>query len=69
MNKSKLNLMIAILGSLTILMVSGLVFNQIHNYYQTNQLIIDQCFEEYDTVEKVVVKQGGLLSPVSCEKI
>jgi len=61
-------MVIAIVGSLAILMIGGLVFNQIHKNYQANELIIDNCFENFDKVEEVVVKKDGFWSPVTCEK-
>lgn len=36
--------MITIVGSLAILTIGGLVFNQIHKNYQANELIIEKCF-------------------------
>ena len=68
MNKNKLNMIIAIVGSISILTIGGLVFNQIHKNYQANELIIEKCFENFDKVEKVVIKKDGFLSPVTCEK-
>ena len=67
LKKNKLNTVILIVGSLAILMIGALVFNQIHKNYQANELIIDKCFENFDK-EKVVVKKDGFWSPVTCEK-
>lgn len=68
MNKNKLNMVITIFGSIAILTIGGLVFNQIHNNYQTNKLIIEKCFDNFDKDEKVVIRKDGFWSPVSCEK-
>lgn len=68
MNKNKLNIIILIVGSITILTIGGLVFNQIHKNHQSNQLIIEKCFDNFDKVEEVVIKKDGFWSPVSCEK-
>ena len=68
LNKSKLNIMITIVGCVAILTLGGLVFNQIHKNHQANQLIIEKCFENFDEVEKVVIKKDGFWSPVSCEE-
>ena len=61
-------MVIAIIGSLAILTIGGLVFNQIHQNHQANKLIIDMCFENFDKVEEVVIKKDGFWSPVTCEK-
>ncbi|MGM0837673.1 MAG: hypothetical protein ACQEV7_16070 [Bacillota bacterium] len=68
MNKNKLNMIIAIVGSIAILTIGGLLFNQIHKIYQANELIIEKCFENFDKVEEVVIKKDGFWSPVTCEK-
>ncbi|MER1985405.1 MAG: hypothetical protein ABS948_05875 [Solibacillus sp.] len=68
MNKNKLNLIIAIVGSGVILTIGGLLFNQIYKNYQANELIIEQCFENFDKVEKVVIQNNGSGSPITCEK-
>lgn len=68
LNKNKLNMIIAIVGSVLILTIGGLVFNQIHKNYQANELIIEKCFENFDKVEEVVIKKDGFWSPVTCEK-
>ncbi|MER2105843.1 MAG: hypothetical protein ABS949_02800 [Solibacillus sp.] len=65
MNKNKLNLIIAIVGSGVILTIGGLLFNQIYKNYQANELIIEQCFENFD---KVVIQNDGSGSPITCEK-
>ena len=56
MNKNKLNMIIAIVGSVLILTIGGLVFNQIHKNYQVNELIIEKCFENFDKLEEVLKK-------------
>ena len=68
MNKNKLNLIIVIVGSLAILTIGGLVFNQMHKNYQANQLIIEKCFDNFDKEGEVVIKKDGFWSPVTCEK-
>lgn len=68
MNKNQLNMIIAILGSVAILTIGALVFNQIYKNHKTNELIIEKCFENFDTDVKVVVKKDGFWSPVVCEK-
>ncbi|MCT8137852.1 hypothetical protein H1D32_08845 [Anaerobacillus sp. CMMVII] len=67
MNKNKLHLIIA-LGSVAILTIGGLVFNQIHKNYLANQLIIEKCFDNFDIESEVVIKKDGFWSPVICEK-
>ena len=61
-------MVIAILGSVAILTIGGLVFNQIHKNHKTNELIIEKCFENFENVGEVIVKKDGLWSPVVCEK-
>ncbi len=61
-------MIIAIVGSIAILTIDGLVFNQIYKNHQANQLIIEECFENFDKVEEVVLKKDGFWSTVSCEK-
>ena len=68
LNKNKLNMIIAIVGSVLILTIGGLVFNKMHKNYQANQLIIENCFDNFDKVEEVVIKKDGFWSPVTCEK-
>ena len=68
MNKNKLNMIIAIIGCVAILTIGVLVFIQIHDNHQTNQLIIEKCFDNFDEVGEVVIKKNGFWSPVSCEK-
>lgn len=68
MNKNNLNMIIAILGSVAILTIGGLVFNQMHKNYQANQLIIEKCFDNFDKEGEVVIKKDGFWSPVACEK-
>ena len=67
LNKNKLNMIIAIVGSVLILTIGGLVFNKMHKNYQANELIIEKCFENFDKVEEVVIKKDGFWSPVTCE--
>ena len=61
-------MIIAIVGSVLILTIGGLVFNKMHKNYQANELIIEKCFENFDKVEEVVIKKDGFWSPVTCEK-
>ncbi|KAF0819896.1 MULTISPECIES: hypothetical protein [unclassified Cytobacillus] len=68
MNKNKTNMIISIVGSVAILTIGGLVFNQIHKNDQANRLIIEKCFDNFDKAEEVVIKKDGFWSPVSCEK-
>lgn len=68
MNKNKLNMIIAIVGSVAILTIGGLVFNQMNKNYQANQLIIEKCFDNFDKEGAVVIKKDGFWSPVTCEK-
>ena len=66
--KNKLNMIIAIVGSLAILTIGGLVLNQMHKNYQANQLIIERCFDHFEKEGGVVIKKDGFWSPVTCEK-
>lgn len=66
LNKNKVNRVIIIIGSVTILMIGGLLFNQINKNHQANQLIIDECFENFD--REVTIKKDGFWSPVICEQ-
>lgn len=68
MNKNKLNMIIAIVGSVAILTLGVLVFNQMYKNHQANQLIIEKCFDHFDEVGEMVIKKDGFWSPVSCEK-
>ncbi|WP_053362451.1 hypothetical protein [Bacillus sp. FJAT-27251] len=68
MNKNKLNMIIAILGSVTILTIGGLLFNQIYKNHQANELIIENCFDNFEIEGEVVIKKDGFWSPVTCEK-
>ena len=60
-------MIIAIVGSVLILTIGGLVFNNMLKNYQANELIIEKCFENFDKVEEVVIKKDGFWSPVTCE--
>ena len=68
LNKNNVNMIIAIVGCVLILTIGGLVFNQIHNNYEANELIIEKCFENFDKVEEVEIKKDGFWSQVTCEK-
>ena len=65
---NKLSKLIAIVGSILILTIGGITFNQIYKNHQANELIIEKCFENFDQVEDVVIKKDGFWSPVICEK-
>ncbi|MEK4385823.1 hypothetical protein MKZ25_08430 [Solibacillus sp. FSL W7-1464] len=68
MNNNKLSLLIAIVGSIFILTIGGVLFNQIYKNHQANELIIKKCFENFHQAEEVVIKKDGFWSPVICEK-
>ncbi|WP_335964061.1 hypothetical protein [Halalkalibacter kiskunsagensis] len=68
MNKNKLNIILAIVGSVAILTIGGLVLNQINKNHQANQLIIEKCFDNFDKEGEVVITKDGFWSPVRCEK-
>lgn len=68
MNKNKLNLFAAISISVLLLAFGTVVIFQMAKSQQINEMMIDQCFENLDKVEKVVVKKDHLLSPVTCER-
>lgn len=68
MSKNKLHVVIAVIGSVLILTIGGLVFNQMQNNHQANERIIEKCFENFDEVEKVMITKEGFWSPVICEK-
>lgn len=68
LNKNTITIIIALVGSVVILTVGGLVFNQMYKNHQANQLIIEKCFDKFDEVAEVVIKKDGFWSPVSCEK-
>lgn len=68
LNNNKLHRMIVIVCCAGIFTIGGLVFNQIHKNHQANQLIIENCFDNFDGAGVVVVKKDGFWSPVSCEK-
>ncbi|WP_378151147.1 hypothetical protein [Chungangia koreensis] len=59
-------MMISIAGIVVILTLTGFMFNQ-YRIYQADQLIIDQCFENFDTKGKVVMKKENFWSPITCE--
>lgn len=67
MNKNKRNLLIEVIGSITILTVAGLMFYKLYQNHLTNEAIINECFEDFDETGKVVVEKDGPLSQVSCE--
>ena len=56
----------AIVASVAILTVSGLVFTQMHKNYEANQLIIEKCFDNFEKEGKVILKKDTSLSPVTC---
>jgi len=55
-----------VLGAV-MLMIGGLVFNQMYKNHQANQQIIQKCFHNFNETGEVVVKKDGFWSPVSCE--
>ncbi|MER1999892.1 MAG: hypothetical protein ABS882_08955 [Lysinibacillus sp.] len=67
MNK-KFNMIVAIIGSITILTIGALLFNQMYNNHRANQLIIEKCFDNFDNEGEVKIKKDGFWSPVACEK-
>ena len=68
MKKNKLQMMIAIILSVTIVTIGGVLINQITKNHQANELIIDKCFENFDEEGTVVIKKDSFWSPVVCEK-
>jgi len=68
LNKNNLHIIIAVVGSVAILAIGALIFNQMHKNYQSNQLIIEKCFDKMDKEENLTVKKDGFWSPVACEK-
>ncbi|MEW9110082.1 hypothetical protein ACQCT6_13275 [Cytobacillus gottheilii] len=68
MNHKKRNLLIAIIGSITIFTVAGILFTKIYQNHLTNEAIIEDCFENFDEVGEVVLEKDGFLSQVTCEK-
>lgn len=68
MNNNKTHMSIAILGSVTILTIGGLVFNQMYKNHQSNNLIIEKCFESFNKIEEVEIKKDSFWSPVVCER-
>lgn len=66
MNKNK---MIALIGTVIILTIGGLMFAQIYKNHQANEQIIATCFAQFgETVEKVTIQKDGFFSTVHCEK-
>ncbi|WP_226793339.1 hypothetical protein [Bacillus sp. B1-b2] len=59
--------MIVFLGSVAILTIGGLVLNQIYNNHQSNNLIIEKCFNHFNKEGEIVIKKDGFWSPVACE--
>ncbi|MFD1336607.1 hypothetical protein ACFQ4N_13710 [Oceanobacillus iheyensis] len=68
MNNNRLTLVIAVIGSVAILITGALLFNQIHKNHKANELIIEKCFDNFNAEGKVVIKKDGFWSPVTCEK-
>lgn len=65
---NKLSMLMAIVGSVLILTIGGIIFNQIYKNHQANELIIEKCFENFDKDGEVVIKKDGFWSPVICKK-
>lgn len=68
MEKNRAYKIMAIEGSIFLVIMGILVFSFVHNNHQANQLIIEKCFENFDKATEVVVTQNGLWSPVICER-
>lgn len=68
MNKNKVARITAIISCAAIITLGGFMFNKLHNGHQTNQLIIDQCFDTFEEVEVIALKKDDFLSPIICEK-
>ena len=58
-------MIIAIVGCVAILTIGSLIFNQTYQNHQTNQLIIEKCFDE---VGEVVIKKDDTSPLIRCEK-
>ncbi|KAB2335934.1 hypothetical protein F7732_03640 [Bacillus mesophilum] len=67
MNKKR-NLLIAIIGTIAIFTVAGILFTKIYQNHLKNEAIIEECFENFDEVGEVVLEKDSFLSEVSCEK-
>lgn len=52
-------MIIAIAGSAAILIIGGLVFSLIHKNHQTNELMIDKCFEDFGEESEIVINKDG----------
>ncbi|MFS0881508.1 hypothetical protein [Metabacillus niabensis] len=68
MNKNKLIMMTSIVVTITILLIGGIMFNQIEKNHQANKLIIEKCFTHFDNEGTVVIEKKSFWSPVTCEK-
>ncbi len=68
LDNNRLAMVIAVIGSIAILITGFLLFNQIHKNHKANELIIEKCFDNFDEEGQVVIKKDGFWSPVTCEK-
>ncbi|NYF23694.1 hypothetical protein [Sporosarcina sp. JAI121] len=68
MNKNKLNMIIAIIVSVTILTIGSVLIIQMGKNHQTNTLIIEKCFDKFDKEGTVMVEKKNFWSLVTCEK-
>lgn len=67
LNKNKLNMIIAIIASVAIITIGDIMFYQMTNNHQANQLTIEKCFDNFDQEKTVVIKKDGFWSLVTCE--
>ncbi|ETI65891.1 hypothetical protein BAVI_25329 [Neobacillus vireti LMG 21834] len=67
MNKNKINLLIAIMVTITILTVGGVRITQIKNNYQANKLILESCVDNGGTAV-IGQKHFWSLTSAACEE-
>lgn len=62
-----MNMIIAAITSIVILSIGGFMLYQITKNHQANQLIIEECFNSFDSERTVVIKKEGFWSLTTCE--
>ena len=67
MKKNKVSMIIAIIVSVTIITIGSVMIIQIVKNDQASKLVIEKCFDNFDSKGSVVVEKDNFWSPVTCE--
>lgn len=67
-DKHKAMVLMGFIIGFVVLAISGLVVGQLNKNHAANERIIEECFNNFNKVESLVITKEGPWSPVTCEK-